>query len=159
MSRWWNPLDPLCGALGSVSQGKLLGLAAPSLRWQTSLCSPDSNDGQASGVAENGEDGSSWLSACALFMFLVNWPAADCSGEIAVGLKYTSSSHTARRLQVSARSPVSFCFHSSLRLRRPGLNISVFLMCIRLNYAICNVLPVHSCVSAARFLFFLILNL
>lgn len=87
-------------------------------------------------------------------MFLVNWPAADCSGEIAVGLKYTCSSHTARRLRLSARSPVSFCFHSSLRLRRPGLNTSVFLTCIRLNYAVCGVPPVHSCVSAARFLFF-----
>lgn len=106
-------------AAAGARQTPLLGLAAPSLRWQTWPPQPHvSNDGQASAVAENGEEGSSG----ALFMWLGNWPAADCSGEIAVGLKYTSSSHTARRLQVSTRSPLSFCFHSSLRLRRPGLN-------------------------------------
>lgn len=64
------------------------------------------NERRGSAVADGGEDGGSWLSARALFMWLVNWPAADCSGEIAVSLEYTSSSHTARR--APRRAPFHF---------------------------------------------------
>lgn len=54
----------------------------------------------------------------------------------------------------SSQSPVSFYFHSSPGLQRPCLNTSVFLMCIRLNYTVCGVPPVHSCISTARFRLF-----
>lgn len=85
------------------------------------------NERRGSAVADSGEDGGSWLSVRALFMRLVNWPAADCSGEIAMSLKYTSSSHTARR--APRRAPFHFI---SIHLRGysgPAL-IPLFSSCV-----------------------------
>lgn len=64
--------------------------------------------------------------------------------------------------QGSSQSPVSFYFHSSPGLQRPCLNTSVSLMCIRLNYTVRGVPPVHSWISTARvrlFFFFFPLSL
>lgn len=85
------------------------------------------NERRGSAVADGGEDGGSWLSVRALFMRLVNWLAADCSGEIAMSFKYTSSSHTARR--APRRAPFHFI---SIHLRGysgPAL-IPLFSSCV-----------------------------
>lgn len=113
------------------------------------------NERRASAVAGGGEDGGSWLSVRALFMRLVNWPAADCSGEIAGSLKYTSSSHTARR--APRRAPFHFI---SIHLRGysgPAL-IPLFSSCVSdwiIQYAASHlftrVFPLH--VSAFFFFF------
>lgn len=84
-------------------------------------------------MAENSEDGGQRPSVCALFMLLVNWPAAVCSREIAPSLKHTFSSHTAG-LQVSSgavpHKPLfHFVFPSSVILQWPCLNAAAFLMC------------------------------
>lgn len=71
-------------------------------------------------------------SVCALFMLLVNWPAAVCSREIALSLKRTFSSHTAG-LQVSSggvphKTLFHFVFPPSVILQWPCLNAAVFLV-------------------------------
>lgn len=92
---------------GSLHE-KLSGLPPPLLRRQTLVLQlPVFNEGCPFIVAENSKEGGSWPSVCALFMLLINWPAAVGFREIALCLKYTSSSHTAGLLFTSCRFPMA----------------------------------------------------
>lgn len=89
----------------------------------------------------------------------------NCS-EFEIHLLLPHSRAAACWLQVSngivPRKPLfHFVFPSSIILQWPCFNASVFLMChiycIRLNYTVCSIPAVHSCISNACAVFFFFL--
>ena len=141
----WKTLEPsrqgagLCFPRGSVG--------GSSSRWQTSLSTPLK---RGTGVCRGG--GRQLVAKCVCIIHV-----ACKIGQLQEKLLWVWNALPLPTQLAGCgpphQSPGSFCSHSSLRRRRPGLNTSVSLLRIRLNYTVCSVPPVHSCVSAARFLF------
>lgn len=143
--------------------------ASPLLRRQALLLLlPVSNEGCPSTVAENSKDGSSRPSVGALFMLLVNWPAAVCSREIALSLKYTFSSHTAGLLLASCGFPMASFHTNHCFILFPIIcnSSAELLQCLCFSHVLYSLLyqielysmhsvpPVHSCISNTCAVFF-----
>lgn len=101
---------------------------------------PVSSEGCPSIVAVNSEDGGSRPSVGALFMLLVNWPAAVCSREIAQSLKYTSSSQTAGLLLANCRFPKASLRTSHCLISFHIIYNSTAMLCQCLCFPTCYIL-------------------